>query len=179
MCIIISFKLNTVCFIYLEEEQQDHDQMPVAKKYEMLGDRDATKLKLELEGGSGEKRRSEKKDSSGTESNETPNIKPDDKNVENGVEEEQNGVKDEEENGIKVEEENDIKTEEEMDTSNIVSTAEESIVENSATELVKEENTINSESAINKDNVTAAYDPNVAIGKNKIDISIIIQFLLA
>jgi len=38
--------------VYLEEDQQDHDQMPVAKKYEMLGDRDATKLKLELEGGS-------------------------------------------------------------------------------------------------------------------------------
>lgn len=33
-----------------EDERLDSDQMPVAKKYEMLGDRDATKLKLELEG---------------------------------------------------------------------------------------------------------------------------------
>lgn len=172
MCNIISFKLNFVCFICVEEEQQDHDQMPVAKKYEMLGDRDATKLKLELEGGSGEKRRTEKKNSSGTGSNETSTITPDDKIVENGVVEEQNGVKDVEENGLKEEQENGVKTEE-METSNVVSAAEDSIVEDSATELIKEENTINSESATNKDNATAAYDPNVAIGKNIINISII------
>jgi len=40
----------SVDFFFLEDERLDPDQMPVAKKYEMLGDRDATKLKLELEG---------------------------------------------------------------------------------------------------------------------------------
>lgn len=56
---------DIVNLIFIEEQLQNHDQIPVAKKYEMLGDRDATKLKLELEGG--EKR--EKKDVSTSETN--------------------------------------------------------------------------------------------------------------
>lgn len=49
-------------FVILEENNDDQDQMPIAKKYEMLGDRDANKLKVELEGGNYDKR--DKKDSS-------------------------------------------------------------------------------------------------------------------
>jgi len=48
-------------FFYIEEENLDSDQMPVAKKYEMLGDRDATKLKLELDGGNTDKHREKKR----------------------------------------------------------------------------------------------------------------------
>jgi len=46
--------------VILEEENDNHDQMPIAKKYEMLEDRDANKLELELEGGaSNEKKEQE------------------------------------------------------------------------------------------------------------------------
>lgn len=84
--------------------------MPVVKKYEMLGNRDATKLNLELDGGSGE----------------TTTITLDDRNVENFDNEEKNGVKDGEENGSK-EIRDDAKKEEEMEKSNVDSTAEDSI----------------------------------------------------
>lgn len=126
----------------IEEEQQDHDQMPVAKKYEMLNDRDATKLKLELEGGSGEKQR-EKKDVSVTETNVASAT--DDKEVE----------------------ENEEKKEE-LDTSTAADTVEDTATDQS----IKDESAANNESLINKDNQTAAYDPNVAIGKQIIFIII-------
>ncbi|XP_050527621.1 zinc finger protein on ecdysone puffs-like isoform X2 [Daktulosphaira vitifoliae] len=47
------FDLVDMIKIEIEEQLDDHDQMPVAKKYEMLGDRDAVKVKLEMEGGTG------------------------------------------------------------------------------------------------------------------------------
>jgi len=124
--------------------------MPVAKKYEMLGDRDATKLKLELEGGTGEKHR-EKKGSSATETSVTP-VTPGSKEIEG--------------------EEETEKKEECMDISNtefIAHDAEESFVEDSATDQSIKENATNVESAINKDSQIIAYDPNIAIGKIQLD----------
>lgn len=139
--------------MYLEDDQQDHDQMPVAKKYEMLSDRDATKLKLELEGGTGEKHRGGKKNLAKAETNvdkvdaaETV-ITSDDKEQE--------------------EECKDKKDEEEMDTSDIIATGEESTAEDAAADQsIKEENT--NESVSIKENQPAAYDPKVAIGKKKL-----------
>jgi len=128
-----------------EEEQQDHDQMPVAKKYEMLGDRDAKKLKLELEGGSGEKIRNEKKKSSETDTNVTVTA---------------TDTTDE-----KISEEKNIeKKEEEMETSDVAATDESTAEDPTNDQSVKEDNATNSELVANKDQV-AAYDPNVAIGK--------------
>lgn len=124
--------------------------MPVAKKYEMLGDRDATKLKLELEGGE-KHRENSKKDSSGTE---TIATKTDDK--------EQDGEK---------------KDDEEMDISQLTTTGEESTAEDVVTDQsMKEDNAANAESAGIKDNQTA-YDPNVAIGNAYCNISLINHIL--
>jgi len=138
--------------VYLEEDQQDHDQMPVAKKYEMLGDRDATKLKLELEGGTGEKHhRGGKKNlaNAGT-------------NVDKANATDTSITTDEKEQKEK-------KEEEEMDTSDITATGEESTAEDTAADQsIKEDNT-NNESATSKENQPAAYDPKVAIGKKKIN----------
>ncbi|XP_050439589.1 zinc finger protein on ecdysone puffs-like [Adelges cooleyi] len=47
------FDLIDMIKIEVEDQLDDQDQMPVAKKYEMLGDRDAVKVKLEMEGGTG------------------------------------------------------------------------------------------------------------------------------
>lgn len=155
-------------YVYLEDDQQDHDQMPVAKKYEMLGDRDATKLKLELEGGTGEKHhRGGKKNlaNAGTIANKAntadtadtadTTITADDKEQEEEIK------------AKKEEEEIKVKKDEEMDTSDIIATGEESTAEDTAADQsIKEEN-INNESATNKENQPAAYDPKVAIGKKK------------
>lgn len=127
-------------FVNIEEEKDDHDQMPVAKKYEMLGDRDPNKLKLELEGGTSEKK-PQKKNSSLAETAIETDVTTDNKEVLDGIKKEK----------------------EEMETSNTEITAEETVeitVENVTTiQSVKEEN------ATTKDNLTVAYDPNVAIGK--------------
>jgi len=144
-----------VLFVYLEDDQQDQDQMPVAKKYEMLGDRDATKLKLELEGGTGEKHhRGGKKGSANAGTNvdkanaaETI-ITTDDKEQE--------------------EESKKKKKEEEMDTSDIIATGEESTAEDVAADQSIKEDNANNESATNKENQIAAYDPKVAIGKKNL-----------
>jgi len=127
-----------------EEDQQDLDQIPVAKKYEMLGDRDATKLKLELEGGSGEKHHRGGKKGAGTKVATAADtaISTADKD----------------------QEEESKEKKEEMDTSDVVATGEESTVEDVADQSTKEDNAIN-ESATNKENQPAAYDPKVAIGK--------------
>lgn len=131
-------------FVNVEEEKEDHDQMPVAKKYEMLGDRDPNKLKLELEGGTSEKK-PQKKNSSHAEKNTETVVKTDVKTVDKEV---LDGIK---------------KEKEEMETSDTKITAEkkvESTVEKVSTiKSVKEGNTAT------KDNLTVAYDPNVAIGK--------------
>ncbi|XP_025196071.1 zinc finger protein on ecdysone puffs-like [Melanaphis sacchari] len=128
-----------------EEDQQDHDQMPVAKKYEMLGDRDATKLKLELEGGSGEKHhRGGKKGAA---------------NAGNKVAAADTPTKTNE----KEQENKEIK--EDMDTSDAVATEIESTEENVAANQSITENKATDESVTNKENQPAAYDPKVAIGK--------------
>jgi len=75
------YLLNTGYFVILEEENDDHDQMPIAKKYEMLGDRDANKLKLELEGASNEKK--EKKNSLANKTDKTADEKVDENDVKN------------------------------------------------------------------------------------------------
>lgn len=158
MCIIISFKLNCACFICLGEEEPYHVQLPVAKKYEMLGDCDATKLKLGLKGVT----------------NKTAISTLSGKNFKNYAEKGQNGKKYEDAKSFKKKQGNGANKEEEMETLNNVNLAtEDSINKNSATELIEEEYSNNSESTKN------VYDPNVAIGK-KIDKSIInIQFILA
>lgn len=129
--------------------------MPVAKKYEMLTDRDATKLKLELEGGSSEKHR-EKKDHSAVESDSV--LVSDDKTIEidEGKEEEKYDDKDGEQYDEKMDEDNE--------TSGVVSTAEELTGDDGADQSLKDDSTINVDLTINKDN-QAAYDPDVAIGK--------------
>lgn len=144
-----------VLYVYLEEDQQDHDQMPVAKKYEMLGDRDATKLKLELEGGTGEKHhRGGKKNLANAGTNVDKANAAD------------NAVKtDDKEQGEKNKEK---KEEQEINTSDIIATGEESTAEDTAADQsIKEDNT-NNESATNKENQPAAYNPKVAIGKKKL-----------
>lgn len=108
--------------MFIEEQLYNNDQIPVAKKYEMLGDRDATKLKLEMEGG--EKR--EKKDVSVSETN----ISTEDKESE--------------------EKKEDVE----------VSATEDSVIENAAIDQSLKE-----DGSTNKDSLTVAYDPNVAIGK--------------
>lgn len=129
----------------VEDEKEDHDQMPVAKKYEMLGDRDPNKLKLELEGGTSEKK-SQKKNSSHAETNtETAietDVTTDNKEVLDVV--------------IK-------KEKEDMETSNTEITAEEPV--ELAVENVTNVQSVKEENATTKDNLTVAYDPNVAIGK--------------
>ncbi|XP_060856919.1 zinc finger protein on ecdysone puffs-like [Metopolophium dirhodum] len=135
-----------------EEDQQDHDQMPVAKKYEMLGDRDATKLKLELEGGTGEKHHRGGKKSSANAGTNADKANAADTAITTDDKEQ------EEENKEK-------KEEEEMDTSDVIATGEESTTEDTAADQsIKDDNT-NNESATNKENQPAAYDPKVAIGK--------------
>jgi len=139
--------------LYLEEEQ-DHDQMPVAKKYEMLGDRDATKLKLELEGGTGEKHhRGGKKNAANAANAGAKVYKADaaDTTITSDDKEQE-----------QVEESKEKKDEEEiMDTSDINATGEESTADQS----IKEENA--NESLSNKETQLAAYDPKVAIGKKQ------------
>jgi len=142
-------------YVYLEEDQQDHDQMPVAKKYEMLGDRDATKLKLELEGGTGEKHHRGGKKSlanAGT-------------NVDKANAADTSTKTDDKEQGG--EESKEKKEEEEMDTSDIIATGEESTAEDTAADQSIKEDNANNESATNKENQPAAYDPKVAIGNKK------------
>lgn len=142
--------------MYLEEDQQDHDQMPVAKKYEMLGDRDATKLKLELEGGSGEKHHRGGKKGAGTKVAAAA-VAADTAITTNDKDQEQ---------------ESKEKKEEEMDTSDVIATGEESTVEDVADQSIKEDNATN-ESATNKENQPAAYDPKVAIGKNYMQLELL------
>lgn len=149
--------------MYLEEDQQDHDQMPVAKKYEMLGDRDATKLKLELEGGTGEKHhRGGKKKVANAGAN-VDKANAADTTITSDVkeqEEESKEKKDEEESTEKKDEE------EIMDTSDITATGEELTAEDAAADQsIKEENA--NESVSNKETQLAAYDPKVAIGKKQ------------
>lgn len=131
--------------------------MPVAKKYEMLGDRDATKLKLELEGGSNEKRENPKKVTSTSETTAVATVTTDNK----------------EQEGAEV----IVKKEEEMDTSDVAATVDESVTEDAAADQsMKEESAANAD--LTKDNVTA-YDPNVAIGiENRLYCALIENVLL-
>lgn len=127
-------------FVNVEEEKEDHDQMPVAKKYEMLGDRDPNKLKLELEGGTSE-RRPQKKHSLPAETNTETEVTTDDKEILDGTK----------------------KDKEEMETSTTEITAEETV--ESTVENVTTIQSVKDENATTKDNLIVAYDPNVAIGK--------------
>ncbi|VVC36570.1 Hypothetical protein CINCED_3A008723 [Cinara cedri] len=184
-------EFDLIDMIKIEEDDQDHDQMPVAKKYEMLTDRDATKLKLELEGGSSEKHR-EKKNLSAVESDsalasdktmEVDGEKYEDKEGEQhenkegeqyedkegeqyeDKEDEQYEDKEGEQYEDKNGEEYDEKLDEDNDTSGVVSILEEQTGANKADQSIKDESLITADLTINKDN-QAAYDPDVAIGQD-------------
>lgn len=144
--------LNYYLFLYLEEDQ-DQDQIAVAKKYEMLNDRDATKLKLELEGG--EKHR-EKKNSAGTDIN-TPSTSDAITNL-------PDANKDDEENIVK---------DEVIETSDIVATADDDLIgESTVDETIKDDIATNMDLSNTKDNQTFTYDPEIAIGIENLDIII-------
>jgi len=164
--------------VYLEEDQQDHDQMPVAKKYEMLGDRDATKLKLELEGGSGEKHHRGKKGAANagnkvaaaTATNTTAAAAAADTATTKTT------ATDTAITTNDKEQESKEKKEEEMNTSDVKATGEESAVENvAANQSIKEKNAINDSTANkeNQPNQPAAYDPKVALGKNFMQLELL------
>ncbi|KAF0751709.1 zinc finger protein on ecdysone puffs-like [Aphis craccivora] len=146
-----------------EEDQQDHDQMPVAKKYEMLGDRDANKLKLELEGGSGEKQHRGKKGAANA-GNKVAAATATDTDTATATAAKTTATDATITTNDK-EQESEEKKEDEMDTSDVLATGEESAVEDTAADQsIKEENAIN-DSTANKENQPAAYDPKVALGK--------------
>lgn len=118
----------------------------------MLNDRDAVKLKLEIEG-SNEKY--DKKKPANTESNEIPvalNVTTDDKEaVEN------------------------VSKSEDMETSDIA--ANDSISENTTAGQTEKEPTTNADLSI-KENHAFTYDPDIAIGNDHFHYNALIMYLL-